>query len=78
MEVYAVTGVRRPALVETLAAQPEIVHAWSVAGEADATAPVRVRDTDDFERMVLRLQETGTIARTRSQVLFSELVSREA
>ncbi|MGH3358584.1 MAG: Lrp/AsnC family transcriptional regulator [Nocardioidaceae bacterium] len=78
MEVYVDTGVRRPALVQTLAAQPEIVRAWSVAGEADAMALVRVRDTDDLERMVLRLQETGTIARTKSQVLFSDLVSRDA
>lgn len=78
MEVYVDTGVRRPALVKTLAAQPEIVRAWSVAGEADAMALVRVRDTDDLERVVLRLQETGTIARTRSQVLFSDLVSRDS
>lgn len=78
MEAYAATGVRRPELVEALAAQPEIVRAWSVAGEADAMALVRVRDTDDLERMVLRLQETGTIDRTKSQVLFSELVNREA
>lgn len=78
MEVYVVTGVRRVALVDVLAAQPEIVRVWSVAGDADALALVRVRDTDHLEHMVLRLQETGKVARTRSQVLFSELLSRGA
>lgn len=76
MEVYVVTGVRRTALVDVLASQPEIVRVWSVAGDADALALVRVRDTDHLERMVLRLQETGKIARTRSQVLFGELLNR--
>lgn len=76
MEVYVAGGVRRTALVDVLASQPEIVRVWSVAGDADALALVRVRDTDHLERMVLRLQETGKIARTRSQVLFGELLNR--
>src|SRR3954451_10487299 len=54
--------------------QPEVVEAWSVPGEADAIARVRTRDNADLERLIMELQRDGLVARTRSQILISQLL----
>ena len=58
------------------AALPEVVEAWSVTGEADAIARVRAHDNGDFERVIIEMQATGPVERTRSQVVLSRLVGR--
>ena len=55
---------------------PEVVEAWSVTGEADAIARVRTEDNADLERLIMDLQRTDHVVRTRSQVVLSPLVSR--
>ena len=51
-----------------------MVEAWSVTGEADAIARVRNQDNADLERLIIDLQRTGMVVRTRSQVVLSRLV----
>ena len=50
-----------------------MVEAWSVTGEADAIARVQTADNADLERLIIELQRTAPVVRTRSQVVMSRL-----
>ncbi len=63
-------------MAASLARVPEVVEAWSVAGEPDAVVRVRTSDNADLERVIMELQRDGNVVRTRSQVVLSALVSR--
>ena len=53
-----------------------MVEAWSVTGDADAIARVRTASNAELERLIMRLQQDGSVRRTRSQVVLSQLVGR--
>jgi len=76
VELFFAPGTLLGQVAETLNRHPEVVEAWSVAGEADAIARVRTQDNADLERLIMSLQRDGLVERTRSQVVMSRLVSR--
>jgi DNA-binding Lrp family transcriptional regulator len=55
---------------------PEVVSAFTVAGEAAAVLHVRARDTSHLEATLERLRESPGVIRTQSQVVLSTLVER--
>ncbi len=75
VELFYAAGTQLEEVARTLRAHPEVVEAWSVAGEADAIARVRTRDNADLERLIMDLQRDGSVERTRSQVVLSRLVA---
>ena len=75
IELFYSSGTQLGEVAETLREHPEVVEAWSVTGEADAIARVRTQDNADLERLIIDLQRTGHVVRTRSQVVLSRLVS---
>jgi len=76
VELFYAPGTLLDAVTESLSRHPEVVEAWSVAGEADAVARVRTADNADLERLIMELQRDGLVVRTRSQVVMNRLVSR--
>lgn len=76
VELFYAQGTLLDEVAKTLADHPEVVEAWSVTGEADAIARVRTEDNADLERLIMDLQRTDHVIRTRSQVVLSPLVSR--
>ena len=74
IELFFSPGTPLDAVARTLDRHPEVVEAWSVAGEADAIARARTRDNADLERLIMDLQRDGHVQRTRSQVVLSRLV----
>lgn len=76
IELFFAPGTPLDEVATTLRALPEVVEAWSVTGEADAIARVRAQDNADLERVIIELQATGPVERTRSQVVLSRLVGR--
>jgi DNA-binding Lrp family transcriptional regulator len=76
VELFYAPGTLLDRVAETLIEHPEVVEAWSVTGDADAIARVRVRDARDLERLIMELQRDGLVVRTRSQVVLSQLVAR--
>ena len=76
VELFYAPSTLRHEVAESLQRHPEVVEAWSVAGEADAIARVRTQDNADLERLIMELQRDGLVERTRSQVVMSRLVSR--
>ena len=76
IELFFAPGTPLDEVAATLRALPEVVEAWSVTGEADAIARVRAQDNGDLERVIIEMQATGPVERTRSQVVLSRLVGR--
>lgn len=74
VELFYEAGTTLDRVAATLHEHPEVVEAWSVTGEADAIARVRTQDNTDLERLIMDLQRTGLVVRTRSQVVLSRLV----
>ena len=77
LELFFAPGTLLEQVGEVLRAQPEVVEAWSVTGDADALARVRTRDNADLERLIMALQRDGLVQRTRSQVVLSQLIHRQ-
>src|SRR5919199_1231098 len=50
---------------------PEVVAAYTVAGQASAILIVRAEDTEHLERVLERLRESRGITRTRTAVVLS-------
>jgi Lrp/AsnC family leucine-responsive transcriptional regulator len=74
VELFYRPGTTLAEVARTLRDHPEVVEAWSVTGDADAIARVRTEDNADLERLIIDLQRTGQVERTRSQVVLSRLV----
>lgn len=55
---------------------PEVVSAFTVAGEAAAVLHVRTRDTAHLEETLERLRDAPGVIRTQSQVVLSTLLDR--
>jgi DNA-binding Lrp family transcriptional regulator len=76
VELFFAPGTLLEEVTERLKLHPEVVEAWSVTGDADAIARVRVTDARDLERLIMALQRDGSVVRTRSQIVLSRLVVR--
>jgi len=76
VELFYAPGTQLDEVAERLRAVPEVVEAWSVTGDADAIARVRTKSNADLEGVIRRLQLDGSVRRTRSQVVLSQLVGR--
>ncbi len=57
-------------------AHPEVVAAYTVAGEASAVLVVRASDTGHLERLLERLREHRGVLRTQTQIVLSTLFER--
>ena len=59
-----------------VAGHPEVVAAYTVAGEASAVLHVRAEDTAHLEVALERIRDTPGITRTQTQVVLSTLFER--
>lgn len=57
-------------------AQPEVLAAYTVAGEASAVLHVAAADTAHLEAVLERLREADGVLRTSTQIVFSTLFER--
>ena len=55
---------------------PEVVAAYTVAGEASAVLIVRASDTRHLERLLERLRDNRGVLRTQTQIVLSTLFER--
>lgn len=76
VELFFAPGILLDEVAARLREHPEVVEAWSVTGDADAIARVRVTDARDLERLIMALQRDGSVVRTRSQIVLSRLLAR--
>jgi DNA-binding Lrp family transcriptional regulator len=59
-----------------LAEPPEVVGAYTVAGEADALVRVRCESAAHLEDTLERLRKGGTVVRTRTSVVLTVVTER--
>jgi DNA-binding Lrp family transcriptional regulator len=78
VEVFCVANMSPIALRETLAAEPEVVAAYTVTGEADALVHVRATDVNHLEATIERIRANPEIARTKTIIVLSRLIARDA
>jgi DNA-binding Lrp family transcriptional regulator len=57
-------------------AEPEVVAAYTVAGESSAILHVMAADTKHLEEALERIRSADGVIRTRTQVVLSELLRR--
>jgi DNA-binding Lrp family transcriptional regulator len=76
VELFYAPGTLLDEVAARLRAVPEVVEAWSVTGDADAIARVRTQSNADLEGVIRQLQLDGSVRRTRSQIVLSQLVGR--
>jgi DNA-binding Lrp family transcriptional regulator len=63
-------------VARALEGHPEVVAAYTIAGEASAIAHVRCRDTQELEGLLHRLRHHPGVLRTQTQVVLSTLFER--
>lgn len=76
VEITCVANMSPSALRETLAAEPEILAAYTVTGDADALVRVRATDVAHLEAAVERIRTNPGIARTKTIIVLSTLIAR--
>lgn len=59
-----------------VARHPEVVGAYTVAGEASAILHVRAEDTKHLEVALERIRETSGVLRTQTQIVLSTLFEK--
>jgi DNA-binding Lrp family transcriptional regulator len=76
VEVHCAANMSPSALRETLAGEPEVVAAYTVTGEADALVHLRATDVGHLEATVERIRANPEIARTKTIIVLSRLITR--
>ena len=76
LEVYAEGDTSLEALRRSLAEHPEVVAAYTVAGDAEAIVHVRAADMPHLEQVIERIHTQPNVVRTRTQVVLTRLAER--
>lgn len=77
LELYAQPDGSLESLRRTLAELPEVVAAYSVAGDAEALLHVRTADIAHLEETIERIHAQPNVVRTKTQVVLSTLIDRQ-
>jgi Lrp/AsnC family transcriptional regulator, leucine-responsive regulatory protein len=76
VEIYCSDRTSPRDVKGSLAHFEEIVAAWTVSGEPDALARIRVQDIPHLEGVVERLRRDPNIVRTRTLLVLSTIIDR--
>ena len=76
LEVFCEGDTSLPTLRRTLADHPEVVGAYTVAGDPEAIVHVRAADIQHLERVIERIHNQPNVVRTRTNVVLTTLVER--
>jgi DNA-binding Lrp family transcriptional regulator len=76
VELYCQGRMPASEVRDAVAHHPEVVAAYTVAGEASAILHVRARDTAHLEVTLERIRHAPGVTRTQTQVVLSTLFER--
>ncbi len=76
LEVFCEGDLSLPALHRALADHPEVVGAYTVAGDPEAIVHVRAADMPHLEQVIERIHTQPNVVRTRTQVVLTKLAER--
>jgi DNA-binding Lrp family transcriptional regulator len=78
LEVFFEGDSSLPAVRRALVDHPEVVGAYTVAGDPEAIVHVRADDIAHLERVIERIHSEPNVVRTRTNVVLTTLVERSA
>ncbi|HEX8744938.1 MAG TPA: Lrp/AsnC family transcriptional regulator [Thermoleophilaceae bacterium] len=78
LEVFCEGDTSLPTLRRTLADHPEVVGAYTVAGDPEAIVHVRAADIPHLEQVIERIHSQPNVVRTRTNVVLTTLADRGA
>lgn len=76
LEVYCEGDTSLATLRRIVGGHPEVVGAYTVAGDAEALLHVRTRDIEHLEETLERIHAEPSVVRTRTQVVLTNLLER--
>ena len=76
LEVFCEGDTSLPAIRRALVDHPEVVGAYTVAGDPEAIVHVRTEDIAHLERVIERIHSQPNVVRTRTNVVLTTLVER--
>ena len=76
LEVFCEGDTSLATLRRTLADDPEVVGAYTVAGDPEAIVHVRAADIPHLERVIERIHGQPNVVRTRTNVVLTTLAER--
>jgi DNA-binding Lrp family transcriptional regulator len=76
VEIYYDGNVSATELKRSLEPIPQVVGAWTVAGNPDAIVHVMATNMAEIEQVVERMREHARVERTRSAIVMSRLFER--
>jgi len=76
VELYCEGRMPASEVRSAVSQHPEVVAAYTVAGEASAVLHVRARDTAHLEETLERIRNAPGVMRTQTQVVLSTLFER--
>ena len=76
LEVFCEGDRSLATLRRTLVDHPEVVGAYTVAGDPEAIVHVRASDIPHLERVIERIHSQPNVVRTRTNVVLTTLVER--
>ncbi len=76
LEVYCEGSTSLAGLGEALVGHPEIVGAYTVAGDAEAIIHVRTTDIQHLEQTIEQIHAQPNVVRTRTQIVLTKLLER--
>ncbi|GGK09252.1 AsnC family transcriptional regulator [Pilimelia anulata] len=74
VELYCSGRTTRGQIAAAVGRHPEVVHAYTVSGEADALVHLRAADITHLEQVLQRLRGEPFVTSTRSAIVLSRLV----
>lgn len=77
LEVFCERDTSLKALSRTLADHPEVIGAYTVAGDPEAILHVRTTDIAHLEETIERIRSQPNVVRTKTQVVLTTLVERQ-
>lgn len=78
IEVYCAERVAPADVGRSLEGLDQVVSAFTVSGEADAVIRARVESIADLEKFVERLRRDPNVVRTKTLIVLSTLIDRQA
>jgi DNA-binding Lrp family transcriptional regulator len=76
LEVFCEGDTSLEGLRAALADHPEVIGAYTVAGDAEAIVHVRTADMAHLEQTIERIHAQPNVVRTRTQVVLTKLAER--
>ena len=78
VELFCAARTSPSAIAASVGVHPEVVAAYTVSGDADALLHLRAADIGHLERALERIRVDPQVVRTRTQIVLTALLDRQA